>query len=109
MEDGACRFDSDAINLISFQSNHECRPGSRATEYLSATVTLAFPVSHFIHIRAKPHQFPLVELDWHFGNPSTQERFKTSHLRSKRNMKLARNGLRKNEGRNDRKRRNKGQ
>lgn len=76
---------------------------------MSATVILAFPVSHFIDIRAKPHQFPLVELDWHFGNPSTQERFKTSHLRSKRNMKLAKNGLKRNGGRSGRKRRNKGQ
>lgn len=57
--------------------------------FVSATVTLAFPVSHFIDIGAKPHQFPLVELDWHFGNPSTQERFKSSHLRSKRNMEFS--------------------
>lgn len=57
--------------------------------FVSATVTLAFPVSHFIDIRAKPHQFPLVELDWHFGNPSAQERFKSSHLRSKRNVEFS--------------------
>lgn len=57
--------------------------------FASATVTLAFAVSLFIDIRAKPHQFPLVELDWHFRNPSAQERFKSSHLRSKSNMELS--------------------
>lgn len=57
--------------------------------FASATVTLAFAVSLFIDIRAKPHQFPLVELDWHFGNPSAQERFKSSHLRSKSNILLS--------------------
>lgn len=81
--------------------------------FVSATVTLAFPVSHFIDIRAKPHQFPLVELDWHFGNPSAQERFKSSHLRSKRNVEfsywLQMAQKKKNEGRSGRKRRNKGQ
>lgn len=64
---------------------------------MSAAVTLAFAVSLFIDIRAKPHQFPLVELDWHFGNPSVQERFKSSHLRSKSNTAqlLTKNGSRK--------------
>lgn len=28
VEDIACGSDSDPINLISFESNHECRPGS---------------------------------------------------------------------------------
>lgn len=83
--------------------------------FVSATVTLAFPVSHFIDIRAKPHQFPLVELDWHFGNPRAQERFKSSHLRSKRNvefsywLQMAQKKKKKKEGRSGRKRRNKGQ
>lgn len=57
--------------------------------FASATVTLAFAVSFFMDIRAKPHQFPLVELDWHFGNASAQERFKSSYLRSKNNMELS--------------------
>lgn len=57
--------------------------------FASATVTRAFAVSFFIDIRAKPHQSPLIKLDWHFGNPSAPERFKSSHLRSKSNMDLS--------------------
>lgn len=48
-----------------------------------------FAVSLFVDIRAKPHRFPLVELDWHFGNPSAQERFKSSYLRSQSNTELS--------------------
>lgn len=56
---------------------------------VSATVTLDFAVSLFIDIRAKQHQFPLAELDWHFGNPSAQEMFKSSHLRGKSSIELS--------------------
>lgn len=56
---------------------------------VSATVTLAFAVSPLIDIRAKPHQFSLAELDWHFGNLSAQEMFKSSHVRGKSSTELS--------------------
>lgn len=56
---------------------------------VSATVLLVFAASPFIDIGAKPHQFPSAELDWHFGNPSAQEMFKSSHVRRKSSTELS--------------------
>lgn len=72
-----CRFDPEPMNLISFESNSKSRVRSPRA-LVSATLVMAFSISLYIDVGAKPHQFPLAELDWHFGNPSAQEMFKSS-------------------------------